>query len=102
MAHAGGILEMFEMISLALKAAAPGSFRQMMGFIHNDGEGFALGQRCFHRFSQFSGSYPCRLSIHKRITQGTQDRSVILSPVETVGARSCGKDTGKGDETGIG
>ncbi len=34
--------------------------------------------------------------------QGTQDRPVILHPIETVCARSCGKDTGKGDETGIG
>src|SRR5438128_99022 len=31
-----------------------------------------------------------------------QDRPVILCPLEAVGARSCGEDTGKWDEAGIG
>src|SRR5260370_3547148 len=72
----------------------------MMGFIHNDGEGLALAERRFHRFAELPGAYPCHLSIHKRIMQGAQDRAVILCPLETIGACSCGKDTGKGDETG--
>src|SRR6266581_1243170 len=71
-----------------------------MGFIDNDGEGLAKGQRRFHRFSQFPGSYPRHLSIYKRIMEGTQDLAVILCPLETVGTWSCGKDTGKRDETG--
>src|SRR5258708_7158446 len=36
-----GILEMFEMVELTLETTAPGGCRQVMGFIHNDGEGLA-------------------------------------------------------------
>ena len=101
MAHSSGILKMFEVIELALEAAPPGGFRQMMGFIDNDSEGLALKQCRFHGFAQFPGTYSCDLAIHKRIMEGTQDCPVILRPLKAIGARSCGEDTSKRDEAGI-
>jgi len=101
MAHSSGILKMFEVIELALEAAPPGSFRQMMGFIDNDSEGLALKQCRFHGFAWFPGTYPRDLAIAERIMEGTQDRPLILRPLEAVAARSCGEDTGKRDEAGI-
>jgi hypothetical protein len=78
MTHPGGILKMFEVIELALEAAHPGSFCQMVGFISNDSEGLTLTERRFHRFAQFPGAYPCNLAIHKRIMEGAQNRPVIF------------------------
>ena len=76
-AHSSGILKMFEVIKLALEAASTGGFRQMMGFIDDDGEGLTLKQCRFHSFAQFPGTYPRDLAIHKRIMEGAQDRPVI-------------------------
>src|SRR5260370_11713472 len=93
---------MFEMVELTLETTAPGGCRQMMSFIHNDGEGLARAQRRFHRFPQFPGAYARHLSIHKRIMESAQDRTVILSPLETACIGPCREATGKGNETGIG
>src|SRR6266566_5650450 len=102
MAHSSGILKMFEVIELALEAAATGSFCQVMSLIDNDREGPALKQRRFHGFAQFLGPYLRDLAIHKRIMEGAQDCPVILRPLEAVGSWSCSEDAGKRDEAGIG
>ena len=56
MAHACGILKIFEMIQLGNEAAPTGGFCQMMGFIYDDCQGFAFQIGRFRCFSQL----PCK------------------------------------------
>src|SRR5947207_7673275 len=72
-----------------------------MGFINNDGQRLALFQGRFCCFAQLLGTYSCDLTIHERILQCPQNRTVILCPLEPVGACSSSKNTGKWDEAGI-
>ena len=93
---------MLQMIELALETTATGGFCQVMSFIDDDGERLALFQGRFHRFTQFSGTYPRHLPIDKWITQSPQNGAVIFDPLKTIGSRSRSKDTGKGHEAEIG
>src|SRR5258708_11542601 len=70
-AYPGEIFKILEMIKLILEMTPAGGLRQMMGFIHNEGEGSALEQRRFHCFPQLAFPDSGNFAIYKGVLESS-------------------------------
>src|SRR5271157_2070737 len=99
MTHTGHIFNGLEMIKIVLKTAATACLCQMVSLIHNDGKRLSLQERFLHRFSQLSCSDRCSSTVHKRVSELSEHRFVVINPVEPPRSRFGSGNTRKRNET---